>query len=92
MVPVLLLERLMAVKKSPKPDSPIKNVREAKKARKTVAGRPAEPGRANGVAVSPDAIARRAYALFLGQGAQHGHDLEHRLAAERELLAHNTVN
>lgn len=36
---------------------------------------------------SADEIARRAYELFLQQGAQHGRDLDHWLAAERELGA-----
>jgi hypothetical protein len=33
-----------------------------------------------------DAIARRAYEIFVQQGWQHGHDLDHWLTAERELL------
>jgi hypothetical protein len=32
-------------------------------------------------------IAALAYDLFLRNGAQHGHDLDHWLAAERELLS-----
>ena len=36
---------------------------------------------------SADEIARRAYELFLQQGAQHGRDIDHWLAAERELGA-----
>jgi hypothetical protein len=36
---------------------------------------------------SADEIARRAYELFLQQGAQHGRDVDHWLAAERELGA-----
>ena len=36
---------------------------------------------------SADEIARRAYDLFLQQGAEHGRDLEHWLTAERELGA-----
>jgi hypothetical protein len=31
-------------------------------------------------------IAMRAYALFLKGGARHGHDVDHWLAAERELI------
>ena len=34
-----------------------------------------------------DEVAALAYALFLRNGAQHGHDLDHWLAAERELLS-----
>jgi hypothetical protein len=33
-----------------------------------------------------EAIAERAYELFLERGAEHGHDLEDWLRAERELL------
>ena len=33
-----------------------------------------------------EAIARRAYELFLERGGAHGHDLDDWLAAERELL------
>lgn len=33
----------------------------------------------------PQAIAARAYALFLDGGGEHGHDVEHWLRAEREL-------
>jgi hypothetical protein len=32
-----------------------------------------------------DAVARRAYDLFLGRGSEHGHDLDDWFAAEREL-------
>jgi Protein of unknown function (DUF2934) len=32
-----------------------------------------------------EAIARRAYELFLARGEQHGHDLDDWLRAEREL-------
>jgi Protein of unknown function (DUF2934) len=35
--------------------------------------------------VTPDAIARRAYDLFLSRGATHGHDIDDWLEAEREL-------
>jgi len=37
------------------------------------------------VIVTSDAIARRAYEIFVEHGSPHGHDLEHWLAAEREL-------
>jgi hypothetical protein len=33
-----------------------------------------------------EAIARRAYELFLERGSQHGHDLDDWLRAERELF------
>jgi hypothetical protein len=35
--------------------------------------------------VGRDAVAHRAYELFLARGGQHGHDVEDWLAAEREL-------
>jgi hypothetical protein len=34
---------------------------------------------------TPEAIAARAYELFLDNGATHGYDVEHWLQAEREL-------
>jgi hypothetical protein len=37
-------------------------------------------------AVLTELIARRAYELFVEGGSQHGRDVEHWLAAERELL------
>ena len=37
--------------------------------------------------VDPAMVAVRAYELFLESGAVHGHDVEHWLRAERELLA-----
>ena len=37
--------------------------------------------------VEPDAIARRAYELFLEEGQRHGADLAHWLRAEQELHA-----
>ena len=36
--------------------------------------------------VSTDAIAQRAYALYLARGNEDGHDLEDWIRAERELL------
>jgi hypothetical protein len=33
----------------------------------------------------PHAIARRAYEIFLARGAEHGHDLDDWLQAEREV-------
>jgi len=35
--------------------------------------------------ITEDAIAQRAYALYLGRGGEHGHDVEDWLQAEREL-------
>ncbi len=37
--------------------------------------------------LSHDAIAERAYELFVQSGRQHGRDLEHWLAAEQQLLS-----
>jgi hypothetical protein len=42
-------------------------------------------GRSHGPAVSPEAIARRAYDRFLSDGAVHARDLEHWLRAEQQL-------
>ena len=36
--------------------------------------------------ITEDAIAQRAYALYLAQGCEDGHDVEDWLQAERELL------
>ena len=36
--------------------------------------------------ITEDAIAQRAYALYLARGCQEGHDVEDWLQAERELL------
>ena len=36
--------------------------------------------------VDSEAVARRAYELFVEQGWQHGHDVDHWLRAEQELL------
>jgi len=35
---------------------------------------------------SADAIARRAYAIFISEGAPHGRDIDHWLAAESQLI------
>jgi hypothetical protein len=43
----------------------------------------------DGISAAPlpnERVARRAYELFLEQGAEHGRDLEHWFTAERELL------
>ena len=47
--------------------------------------RPTENERVTDSTITKDAIARRAYALYLARGAQEGHDLEDWLQAEREL-------
>ena len=36
---------------------------------------------------SPDEVARRAYFSYLNQGSQSGHEVQHWLQAEAELLA-----
>ena len=41
----------------------------------------------NAPALHPDAIAKRAYELFLQDGERHGADLAHWLRAEQELHA-----
>jgi hypothetical protein len=35
--------------------------------------------------ITPDAIARRAYEIYMDRGAAHGHDIDDWLQAEREL-------
>jgi hypothetical protein len=45
-----------------------------------------EGNRFRGLRVSHEELARHAYALFLGRGAQHGRDKEDWHLAERELL------
>ena len=35
--------------------------------------------------VTPDAIARRAYEIYMSRGGTHGHDIDDWLQAEREL-------
>jgi hypothetical protein len=39
------------------------------------------------LAPSPDEVARRAYFSYVNQGSQPGHDAQHWLAAEAELIA-----
>jgi len=38
-------------------------------------------------APSPDEVARRAYFSYVNQGSRHGHEVQHWLAAEAELIA-----
>jgi hypothetical protein len=40
---------------------------------------------------SPDEVARRAYLNYVNQGAQPGHDVQHWLAAEAQLLAERNL-
>jgi hypothetical protein len=40
---------------------------------------------------SPDEVARRAYLAYVNQGAQPGHDVQHWLAAEAELIAERNL-
>ena len=64
------------------PKNTLKTAEPLKKPRRRVAvpkTRPAAP------TVAAEDVARRAHELFIEQGARHGHDLEHWLAAEREL-------
>jgi hypothetical protein len=39
------------------------------------------------LAPSPDEVARRAYFTYVNQGSQPGHEVQHWLAAEEELIA-----
>jgi hypothetical protein len=40
---------------------------------------------------SPDEVARRAYLNYVNQGAQPGHDVQHWLAAEAQLIAERSL-
>jgi hypothetical protein len=40
---------------------------------------------------SPDEVARRAYFSYVNQGAQPGHDVQHWLEAEAQLLAERNL-
>ena len=51
----------------------------------TPIARPSDNGHTTHSPITKDAIAQRAYALYLARGAQEGHDLEDWLQAEREL-------
>jgi hypothetical protein len=44
-----------------------------------------------GFVPSPDEIARRAYLLYVNQGAQPGRDVQHWLDAEAQLLAERNL-
>ena len=75
----------------PKADVPAKPRRKAKAAPprpeppqpappQSEPGAPGEP-----TSLSPDAIASRAYEIFVQRGGEHGRDLDDWVAAEREL-------
>jgi hypothetical protein len=56
----------------------------------TMAGRPTAPGSSQdeaNFAPSPDEVARKAYFTFVNQGSKSGHEVQHWLQAEAELLA-----
>lgn len=53
----------------------------------SIAPAPLDPAPLDPAPLDPAMIAVRAYELFLESGAVHGHDVEHWLRAERELLA-----
>jgi hypothetical protein len=44
-----------------------------------------------GFVPSPDEVARRAYLNYVNQGAQPGHDVQHWLAAEAQLLTERNL-
>jgi hypothetical protein len=44
-----------------------------------------------GFVPSPDEVARRAYLNYVNQGAQPGHDVQHWLAAEAQLIAERNL-
>jgi hypothetical protein len=44
-------------------------------------------GNENSFAPSPDEVARKAYFSYVNQGSRDGHEVQHWLAAEAELIA-----
>jgi hypothetical protein len=56
---------------------------------------PSGPADSNGkepdLAPSPDEVARRAYFSYVNQGSQPGHEVQHWLAAEAELIAERNL-
>ena len=44
-----------------------------------------------GFVPSPDEVARRAYLNYVNQGTQPGHDVQHWLAAEAQLIAERNL-
>ena len=44
-----------------------------------------------GFVPSPDEVARRAYLNYVNQGAQPGHDVQHWLEAEAQLIAERNL-
>jgi hypothetical protein len=56
---------------------------------------PTTPGDSDQSAIgfvpSPDEVARRAYLNYVNQGAQPGHDVQHWLAAEAQLIAERNL-
>jgi hypothetical protein len=63
--------------------------------------KPASPSRPTGsvdinreeveLAPSPDEVARKAYFSYVNQGSQPGHEVQHWLAAEAELIAERNL-
>jgi hypothetical protein len=45
----------------------------------------------NDLAPSPDEVARRAYFCYVNQGSRPGHEVQHWLAAEAELIAERNL-
>jgi hypothetical protein len=43
------------------------------------------------LAPSPEAVARKAYFTYVNQGSQPGHEVQHWLAAEAELIAERNL-
>jgi hypothetical protein len=43
------------------------------------------------VSISPAEVESRAYHHYLNQGSQHGHDVDHWLAAEKQLLSERQI-
>lgn len=82
----------MKSKRSPKSVAAPKAPPVVARPARTRAPRVRKPATANasgetvGLVVSTEVIACRAYEIFVARGFEHGRDLEHWLAAERELL------
>jgi hypothetical protein len=60
------------------------------KAPRPVSAAPANPD-FNSFVPSPDEVARRAYFAYVNEGSPDGHEVQHWLAAEAELIAERNL-
>jgi hypothetical protein len=67
-----------------------KTVRQKSDRRKSTIGVPAATADERG-GITADAIARRAFEVYLARGGQHGRDIEDWLQAERELTGQQGI-